>query len=238
MGKSLLYARSYSIAEGITLNVPTIGEILNDEETYNSLIASFVSTPYDAMVQLDDAKIDFSTIDDYELFCLTFPSLQKSDTAILFSGLDFTNFRCDMDNKTKSLCFINDKDNIIIDRTAYFRIAYWLRKINFLERNNKKPANDEAKKYMIERARIKQERAKRKGFQSQLEDLIIALVNTKEYKYNYEESLGLTIYQFKASMHQIVKKINFDNTMIGCYAGTVNIEKLDQNDLNWLLQKH
>lgn len=238
MEKSLLYAHSYNITDDITLNIPTVREILEDEETYDGLISSFISTPYDAMVQLDDAGIDFSTIDDYELFCLIFPSLQNSNTSILFEKLDFSSLRYDVDDKSKSLCFTNNKGDTVINRAIYFKIAYWLRKINFLERNNKKPANDEAKKYMIERARIKQERAKKKGFQSQLEDLIIALVNTKEYKYNYEESLNLTIYQFKASLHQIVKKINFDNTMIGCYAGTVNIEKLDQNDLNWLLQKH
>lgn len=237
MSKSLLYSRSYSISDDITLYIPTLREILQDEELYNSLIASFVSTPHDAMVVLDDIGIDFSTIDDYELFCLMFPSLQKSDTSILFKNIDFNSFECKMDNKAKSLYFIND-DNIIINRESYYKIAQWLRKINFLERNNKKPANKEAKEYMIERARVKLKRAKRKGFQSQLEDLIIALVNTEQYKYNYEESLDLTIYQFKASMHQIIKKINFDNTMIGCYAGTVNIEKIDQNDLNWLLQKH
>ena len=87
---------------------------------------------------------------------------------------------------------------------------------------------------MIKRARIKQKRAAKKPKKSQIEDLIISMVNTEQYKYDYEGTLGLTIYQFHSSVHQIIKKINFDNTMIGCYAGTVDTKKLDQEALNWL----
>ena len=90
---------------------------------------------------------------------------------------------------------------------------------------------------MIERARLKQRRAARRKRESQLEDLIVAMVNTEQYKYGYEGTLNLTIYQFNASVYQIVKKINYDNTMIGCYAGTVNIKELNQSDLNWLSSK-
>ena len=69
---------------------------------------------------------------------------------------------------------------------------------------------------------------------SQIEKYIIALVNASEFPYNYETVLELTIKQFYASLHQITKKIKYDNLMIGCYAGTVDMKELDQDELNWI----
>ena len=87
---------------------------------------------------------------------------------------------------------------------------------------------------MIERARVKQKRASKRNKDSDLEDLIIAMVNASEFKYDYEGVLGMSIYQFNASVSQIIRKINYDNLMIGCYAGTVNVKELSQDNLNWL----
>ena len=88
---------------------------------------------------------------------------------------------------------------------------------------------------MIERARIKLQRAaRRKRETSELEKLIVALVNTEEFKYGYQEVLDLTIYQFRASVDQIIHKIHFNNTMIGVFAGTVKAKELPQEDLTWI----
>lgn len=123
-----------------------------------------------------------------------------------------------------------DKD-IVIDRAIHDQIRRVIRKINHLEKSDKNPGNEEARKYMIERARIKQKRVARRPHKSQLEDLIIAMVNTEQYKYGYKETRDLTIYQFHASIYQIIRKINYDNTMIGCYAGTINAKELSQDRL-------
>lgn len=87
---------------------------------------------------------------------------------------------------------------------------------------------------MIERTRAKLKRRKKQLTESQIDKYIVALVNTSEFPYTYESVLGLTINQFYASLHQIVRKIKYDNLMIGCYAGTVNTKELDQNELNWI----
>ena len=87
---------------------------------------------------------------------------------------------------------------------------------------------------MLERERIKMKRAARRKQKSYLESLIIALVNTEQFKYDYESVLDLTIYQLNASIRQIAKKINYDNVMIGCYTGNVDMKKLSQDELLWL----
>lgn len=70
---------------------------------------------------------------------------------------------------------------------------------------------------------------------SQLETLIVALVNTEQFSYDYESVKKMTIYQFNESVQQIVKKIEFDNRMHGVYSGTVSAKDLSEKDLNWMV---
>lgn len=237
MTKGFLYAKAYPVNDKISVVVPTVGQILEDEDAYFSIVTAVTATPSDFMVQLDDIGIDFSSISSFELFLLLFRSLQESDTSLVFGDLDLSKFKPAINDQNGMVVLLDSENGIMIDRAIHDQICRVLRKINHLEKNDRKPANEEAKKYMIERARLKQRRAARRKRESQLEDLIVAMVNTEQYKYGYEGTLDLTIYQFNASVYQIVKKINYDNTMIGCYAGTVNIKDLNQSDLNWLSSK-
>lgn len=237
MGKSLLYAHSYPVNDKISINIPTVGEIIEDEDAYYSVITAIIATPYDFMVQLDDMGIDFDSITEFDLFLLLFRSLQNTDTRLVFGDLDLSNFTTGINQQNGTIILVDEANDIVIDRAIHDKICRTIRKINHLEKSNRKPGNGEAKKYMIERARIKQKRAARKPRKSQLEELIIAMVNTEQYKYDYSSTLDLTIYQFNASVHQVIRKINYDNTMIGCYAGTINAKELNQDELNWLSQK-
>lgn len=235
MGKSLLYARSYPVNDKISIRIPTVGEILEDEARYNSIVSCVISTPYDFMVYLDDMGIDFEELTEYDLFLLLFPSLQATDTGILFGDLDLSKFSPAINEENGQVVLLNLEDNIVIDRGVHDRICQAIRKINHLEKVIRRPGNSEAKKYMIERARIKLQRAaRRKKPSSELENLIVALVNTEEFKYGYEDVLDLTIYQFRASADQIIRKIHFNNTMIGVFAGTVKAKELPQEDLTWI----
>lgn len=237
MPKGYLYSHSYPVNNSISIIIPTVGQIIENESSYYSLITAVTATPCDFMVQLDDIGIDFSKITSFDLFLMLFNELKKTDTSLVFGDLDLTKFEIAINQQNGKIMLIDQDNDIIIDRAIHDQICRVIRKINHLENNERKPANKEAKQYMIERARIKQRRIARQPYKSQLEDLIIAMVNTEQYKYGYNETLDLTIYQFNASVYQIIKKINYDNTMIGCYAGTVNAKELSQDQLNWLTSK-
>ena len=237
MPKGYLYSRSYPVNDSISIIIPTVGQIIEDEGAYYSLINAIIATPSDFMVQLDDIGVDFAQISSFELFLMLFNEIKRSDTRLVFGDLDLTKFETAINQQNGNMVLIDQENNIVIDRAIHDQICRVIRKINHLEKNDRKPANEEAKKYMIERARIKQRRAARQPYKSQLEDLIISMVNTEQFKYGYEGTLDLTIYQFNASVYQIVKKINYDNTMIGCYAGTINAKELSQDQLNWLISK-
>ncbi len=235
--ESLLFKDSIHINDFIEVRIPTVEQILQNEDQYYGIVSSLVATPFDMMVQLDDIGIDFTKIDDYELFLITFQTIRSQDVSLIFGDLDLSGFELAINEENQTVVLLNKNTGVIIDKSIAFQIAQALRKIHHLERNRKKAANDEARKFLIERARAKLKRQQRKGHSSQLEPLIIAMVNTEQYKYNYEETKALSIFQFNESVVQIVKKIDYMNKMHGVYSGTVSVKDLKQEDLNWLTHK-
>lgn len=235
--QNLLYKRSYPINDYISIVIPSVIEILENEDNYYSLVSALTAMPIDLMVQLDDAGIDFDLIDEYDLFLLMFDYIRKQDTRLIFGDLDLSNFNMSINEVNGAPVLRDEKNDITIDRAIHRRISNFLRGLHHIEKNYRKPANSEAKKFMLERAREKMKRKRHRTEVSQLETLIIAMVNTEQYKYNYEETKSLSIYQFNESVRQIIKKIDYDNRMRGVYAGTVDVKGLSQDDLNWLVHK-
>lgn len=235
--RNLLYKREYQVNEHITIRIPTVGEILECEDEYYQQVHLLTAMPIDLMVHLDDIGIDFAEINEYELFLILFYVLRDSDMSMVFGDLDLSKFEF-IENKENGLVVLKDEESgIVIDKAIHGKIADTLRKMHHLKKDVRKPGNDEAKKWMIERARKKMMRNKNKVEDSQIEELIVALVNTEQFKYKFNEVLGLTIYQFNESVSQIINKIDYDNKMRGVYAGTISAKDLSQKDFNWLSHK-
>lgn len=235
--RSLLYKRDFPINDKISVHIPLLREVLEQEDNYYGIISTITATPYDMMVQLDDMGVDFSTIDEYELFLITFDMLKTSDTSLVFGDLDFTRFVPMINNQNGMMVMRDDEKDITIDKAIYLQICSALRKIHHLKRENKKPANMEAKKYMIERARKKLARRRKRIEDSALEEMIVALVNTEQFSYTYNSVLDVTIYQFYESVYQIMWKVDYDNRMYGVYTGTIKAKDLSQDQLNWMAHK-
>lgn len=233
--KSLLKLSSVEIIPNLSIRIPTVGERLENEQRYYSLISSLTATPFQYMVQLDDMGFDFTQMTDYQLFMMLFPSFAKGDVSILFGDMDISDISICKNKANNTFILYSAKNDIMIDELIYAQIADLLRKINGLTRENRKPGNDEAKEFRIHLERKRQRRNAKKPYEPYLEKLVIALVNRPEFKYNYEQVDHLTIYQLHQSFEQIKTSINFDNTMIGVYAGTVDTSKMkDRSCLSWL----
>lgn len=234
--ENLLYRRDYPVTDSISVVIPTVGQILDNEDLYNDVVSAFTAMPIDFMVQLDDAGIDFTTINAFDLFIMLSEGLKKVDTSLVLKDINLSEFEICVNNQTKKLVLYNQESGIEIGRREHSQIASVLRRINHLEKNRKKPGNDDAKQYMLERMRQKMKRHPRTEV-SQLEQLIVAMVNTEQFKYDFESVRNITIYQFNECVRQIVNKVNYDNRMIGVYSGTVNVKELSQDELNWLVHK-
>lgn len=233
--KSLLIQSSIDILPNLSVRIPTVGEILEDEQQYYSLVSSLTATPFQYMVQLDDIGVDFTKITDYELFMMLFPNFARTDMRLLFGETDLSDISVCKNNQNGTFVLYSPQSDIVIDESIYEKIVSCVREINHLEKETRRPGNDQAKEFRIKLERKKQKRHANKPYEPYLEKMVVALVNRPEFKYNYEQTQRLTIYQFNRSFEQINISINFDNTMIGVYAGTVDTSKIkDRSCLSWL----
>lgn len=235
--QNFLYKKQIAINDSISIVIPTVGEIIDNEDAYYGLVSMLTAMPIDLLVQLDDAGIDFTTLNEWELFLLLFSGIKSQDTSQIFGELDLSKFKMAVNEQNGNIILLDDEHDIRIDRAIHAQIANVLRKIHHLEKNTRKPANEEAKKFMIERARAKQRRNRNRKEDSQLETLIIAMVNTEQYKYDFESTRGLSIFQFNESVRQIINKVDYEHRMYGVYTGTINAKELSQDELNWLKHK-
>ena len=236
---NFLYRSEYPITDDIKVIIPKVKKVLEDEDSYYSMVHALTAMPIDMMVQLDDMGVDFTKISSYELFVLIFQTLKKEnmDTSLVFGDLDVDGFDFITDKETGKISLYNKRRDILIDRRVQSQIASALRKIHNLEQNRRKPGNADAKEYMLRRAREKLQRSKSRKQDSELESLIVAMVNTEQYKYDFESTLELTIYQFNECVRQVIQKVDYEHRMHGVYSGTVNVKDMRPDDLNWLSHK-
>lgn len=286
--KSLLKLSSIDIIPNLTLKIPTVGEILDDEKTYYSITSSLTASPFQYMVQLDDMGIDYTSIDEWELFRMLFlnycnqelvykmkikeleiemkkhlttsddylqcknqieilnTKIQENGFNIIFKDFHLTSevdgkligFNEYQYNNSDEIVLFNPATQVEINRLIYNDLTDAIRKINLFEKVKYKPGNESAKKYLLEKERKKQKRNAKKPYEPYLEKLVVALVNTEEFPYNYETCMDLSIYKFNQSFKQIQHKISFNNTMVGVYAGTVDTSKMSNKDiLSWIASK-
>lgn len=234
MSVNLLYKHDYKITDDVSIVIPTVGEILNDEDAYYGIVSSVVAMPIDMCVQLYDVGIDFTEINEYDLFLMMLGGFKELDTSLVFKDIDLKNFQIAKSEKNDQLVLIDQEHDIVIDRAVYDRSATLLRKIHGYEKDTRTMGNEDAKKYFIERARKKLKRSSRNK-DSQLEPLIVAMVNTEQFKYDYDGVLNLTIYQFNECVRQIIKKVDYDNRIFGIYSGTISAKDIKKDELNWLV---
>jgi len=233
-----LYERWIPVNDKINIYVPTVGEIIECEDDYYSLVSILTAMPIDFMVQLDDLGIDFTSINEYDLLLILFPELKSKDTSMIFGDLDLSGFELMVNQQNNNIVLRDELNDITIDRSVYGMISNTLRKIHSLERDRRKPANEEAKKFMLERARKKLRRNKNKYHDSQLESFIISLVNAEQFKYDFEGTRELSIYQFNVSVRQIIKKTDYEHLMFGVYSGSISAKDVKNDELIWLYKNN
>lgn len=240
VNRSLLNQSSILITDQLSLHIPTVGEILDNESTYFSLVSIMTSTPFQYMVQLDDLGIDYTKITDYQMFQLLFPIYAQQDTSIIFGDLYLKDIALYHDNEINLDVLYSPTSDVRIDELVYYNMAKAMRQVNCIKYERKKPKGEHTKKYLLEKERrhlknLERIRKRKEFEQSELEKLIIALVNNEKFKYNYESVNQLSIYNFYQSFQQIQHEINFNNVMRGVYAGTIDTSKLqDRTVLSWI----
>ena len=227
---SLLGRKTYKINDNVTINIPTVrlvrGENIKEENEFWNEISLFTVSPDDMVVELTDFGIDFSTIDEYELFVLLY-SLQaedkKSDSS---SDLLFCNFNLwDLELRHNGECYeFFDKNGIaVINKSVYLELSELLSYITGHEKNKRKKfGTEQAKKRWIDKERRKKQIEKDKFNKSKksdrtsggvLDGIILRLVCNANFPYNFETINDITLFDLIYSLKQIEKDISVTDLM-------------------------
>lgn len=234
----LLQGKDFQFNDYIRIHFPTLGEIAQiDEDEYLNAVYKFCSTPSDHKVMLDDMNIDYSQLDEWEMFLIMhqqqlFNDDDKRAFSLVMGNFDITNF--DIYTRPEFNDIVLALDEKIFDKAVYLKLVALLRDMHNFSRKVDKPGNEHTRKYLIDKERRQLKRRRHKKPESRFYPLITALVNTPEFKYDYSTVWTLTIYQFYRSVKHIQKVKEFGFVMQGIYAGTIDSSKLDMSKIHWL----
>ena len=229
----LYFGDDYLINDYITINQPNIGDIVDyGEASYFSMVHVMTAIPSDLKSQLWDMGLDWTEVDDFELFMMLAPTLTIDKTFILFGDLDFSKLRPYPNEVNGDIVLADKETGIIIDKMVYMRIVSYLRKLHNITPKVEKAANKMTKKILIEEDRAKIRFNQDKPFKSYLLPLISSVKVKQGYTKDYVRNMGL--YEFFDDIARMQLINNADHLLSAAYAGTIDMKKINKQELNWM----
>lgn len=231
----LFRGHDYKVNDYITVHHPRLGEICDfGEQKYYNMVSSLCSTPFDYKALLFDSGIDYEAVDEFDFFITMWSNLNQEDASLLFPDLNVELFKPAKNEESGEVVLFNQLDGSVIDFVAYNLITDFLRKINGFKKSTDRAANAITKQILIEEDKKYIERNKDKPYKSTLVPLISSMTNCEQFKYNHETVWELPIYTFMDSVSRIQKIKNYDQVMQGVFSGSLEYNKLNKEDINWL----
>lgn len=230
----LMMGVNIPISHNVELVHPTVRQVFElGEDAYFGQVASFVATPTDLMVELDDVGINFEEITEWQLFVMRFPTLQNTIMKDLLVGLDLTRAEA-LVGETGEVIIFDPVTMGMLDE-AHFRIlCEYVRKIHGLSRNVEEFGNEFSRKMVID---IERETRKHKAYKPHepfLMNYLSALINCADSKYDYRNIWDVPFYVFMDAVKRVQKVMEFKGLMSGMYSGMVDVKKIDMNKISWI----
>lgn len=229
----LYFGDDYIINEHIRIHQPLVGEVVDyGEAQYFSMVHTITAIPSDLKSQLWDMQLDWTEIEDFELFMMLSQTLTPDKTSILFGDVDFSKLKPFRNNENGDIVLANKETGLIIDQLVYLRIMSYLRKLHNIKPKIEKAANKMTKKILIEEDRQKILHAKDKPFKSYLLPLISAIKVRQGYTKDYVRNMGLYEFFDDVSRSQVI--VNADALLKGAYSGMIDTKKINKSEFNWM----
>lgn len=229
---SLYFGDPYVVNDYITIAIPKIGEVVKyGERQYYSMIKTITAIPSDMKSQLWDMGIDWTQIEDFQLFMMLAPTLPKDKTYILFGDLDLQAMR-PFENKQNDTVFLGDPETgAIIDELAYGKMQSYLCAAHNITKKVEKAANEFTKKFMIDEDRQKLQYNAKQPYKSFLRPLISAVKCRQGYTLDYVKNMGL--FEFFDDVNRLQIIVNSDALLQGSYSGMVDTSKVPKKNFDW-----
>lgn len=233
----LYLSEDVKIANGIILKCPKLKDIVEyGESEYFSMAQTLCATPSSMMVALDDMKLNYMKISDFELFMMLSQSLKPETTKLLLGDLDLTKFKPYevKDNEDVILVHEDTKDSeqpIIINSIIHEVLTTYIRKMHGFKKEVKKAGNEITRKQLIRLARQDAEMAKNKPRESFLRPVISSVKCRQGYSMDYIKQMG--IFELMDDLSRLNVIVNADAALGGMFSGFVDTKKMDKTVLNW-----
>lgn len=230
----LYFGDDFVINEKIKLMQPTIGQIVDyGEQSYFSMIHTLTAIPSDMKSMLwDQMELDWTKVEDFELFTMFSQTMTPDKTGIIFGDLDFSKMKPYRHPQNDEIVLADKEAGVMIDKLVYMRMMTFLRKLHNITPKPEKARGKRAKQAMIDEDRRNREFNKDKPFKSYLLPLISAVKVRQGYTRDYVRNMGLFEFFDDLSRLQIV--YNSDHLMSGIYSGSIDAKKIKKEELNWL----
>ena len=224
----------YVINDSLKVLQPTIRQIAEfGEREFFSVVHTITAIPSDMKSQLWDMGFDWMEVEDFDLFIMLSQTLTPDRTWLLFGDLDFSKLKPFNHPRIEGEVILADRDTgIVIDKMIYLRIVSYLRKAFNITPKIEKAANKMTKKILIEEDRKRIEFNKDKPFKSFLLPLISSVKVKQCYTKEYVLNMGYVEFMNDVARLQVIH--NADHLLSACYAGTIDMQKINKAELNWM----
>lgn len=229
----LYFGDPYKINDYLTITLPKIGELVTyGERQYFSMVQTLTAIPSEMKSQLWDMGLDWTQLDNFQLFMMLAPTLPKDKTSIILGDLDLQLMRPFENKKNDTVVLANPETGVVIDELAYGKMHSYLCSAHNLTKKVEKAANEFTKKFMIEEDRQKIEYSKKQPYKSSLKNLISAVKCRQGYTLDYIRNMGIVEFFDDISRLQII--VQSDALLQGSYSGMVDTKKIPKQNFDWM----
>ena len=233
----LYMSEDIKIANGIVLKCPKIKDIAEyGESAYFRMAQTLCATPSSMMVELDDMKLNYMKVSDFELFMMLCQSFNPTTTRLLLGDLDLSKFKPHQLKDSEEVILVHedtkdDENPVIINPIIHEVLTTYIRKMHNFKKEVKKAGNEITRKQLIRLARQDAEMAKNKPHESFLRPVISAVKCRMGYEMSYIKNMG--IFELMDDLSRLNIIVQADAALGGMYSGMVDTKKMDKTVLNW-----
>lgn len=233
----LLKGEPIEINNDITLYQPTVEEVLDfGESDFWSTFYTMCSSAWDMPSVFAKMGINFMEVDDWTYFRFVSAAMPQKSTSLIFDDIDFSackEMRRNHDDGTYDVVLYDKERDLIIDESTYKSFIGYVREMICFQHSGKK-ALDKATAKILIMLDEKDRKRKSNADSSTIFDIIVTLVNTEEFKYNYETVNDITLYQLMKSFIQIQGKKNACALLQGAMSGMCDTSNVNKLDMQWI----
>ena len=229
----LYFGDPYVVNQYITIYQPTIGDIIAyGEREYYSMIQTITAIPSEMKSSLWDSGLDWTQVEDFQLFIMISQSLSQKQTEIILGDIDLQRMKPVENLQNGEIILRDSVTGAIIDELAYKTMSAYLCKLHNLTKKVEKAGNKYTKQVLIDEDRQKKEYAATQPYKSFLMPLVSAIKVRQAYTRDYIRNMGL--YEFFDDVNRSQIIVNTDSLLSGAYSGMMDTSKVKKSAFNWM----